>query len=256
VPNEVVNPAREEEHIEYVRGWLPAPPVVLLPGLFAGGWIWKSCWDHLTGLGYSVLQVVEPFAAFHTKVASIESLRETLIAVLNERAISRAILCGNSLGGLVALDIARHHPDLVDSLVISGCPGFGETANLGLRHGGDMSRQNADSIADQLFYDRSAISDEMIERSYAIATDRRCAVNMLRYVLAIRKYDLRECLARIRCAVSLVWGEHDRIAPVEDWEQNLHLIASASLRKLACCGHSPMLEKPAEFNAILTEFLA
>jgi hypothetical protein len=51
---------------------LPAPPVVLLPGLFAGAWIWKPAWDHLAALGYSVLQVVEPFAALHTKVGSID----------------------------------------------------------------------------------------------------------------------------------------------------------------------------------------
>ena len=187
------------ERIEYVRGWLPAPPVVLLPGLFAGAWIWKPAWDHLAALGYSVLQVVEPFAALHTKVASIDTLREMLISVLDEREISRAILCGNSLGGLVALDTARHHPDRVEGTVISGCPGLGETANLRLRHSGDMSRQNADRIADQLFYDRSAISEEMIEKSYVIARDCRCAVNMLRYVLATRKYDVRGCLAQIQC---------------------------------------------------------
>lgn len=243
------------ERFEYVRGWLPAPPVVLLPGLFAGGWIWKPAWDHLAALGYSVLQVVEPFAALHTKVASIDTLREMLIGVLDEHEMSRAILCGNSLGGLVALDTASHHPDRVESMVISGCPGLGETANLGLRHGGDMSRQNADRIADQLFYDRSAIPEEMIEKCYAIARNRRCAVNMLRYVLATRKYDVRACLAQIQCDVLMVWGEQDRIAPVEDWEQNLHLIAGASLRKLARCGHSPMIEKPAEFNAILTKFM-
>jgi 2-hydroxy-6-oxonona-2,4-dienedioate hydrolase len=178
-----------------------------------------------------------------------------LISVLDEREISRAILCGNSWGGLVALDTTSHHPDRVDGIVISGCPGLGETANLGLRHSGDMSRQNADRIADQLFYDRSAISEEMIEKSYVIARDRRCAVNMLRYVLATRKYDVRGCLAQIQCDVLMVWGEHDRIAPVEDWEQNLHLIARAPLRKLARCGHSPIIEKPAEFNAILSKFM-
>jgi 2-hydroxy-6-oxonona-2,4-dienedioate hydrolase len=242
------------ERIEYVRGWLPAPPIVLLPGLFAGAWIWKPAWDHLAAMGYSVLQVVEPFAALNTKIASIDTLRQMLIGVLDEREISRAILCGNSLGGLVALDTARHHPDRVEAMVISGCR-LGETANLGLRHSGDMSRQNADRIADQLFYDRSAISEEMIERSYAVARDRRCAINMLRYVLATRKYDVRKCLPQIQCDVLMVWGEHDRIAPVEDWEQNLHLIARASLRKLPCCGHSPMIEKPAEFNAILAKFM-
>jgi 2-hydroxy-6-oxonona-2,4-dienedioate hydrolase len=241
--------------VEYVRGRLSSAPVVLLPGLFAGAWMWKPTWDCLIGAGHSVLQIPEPFAALDTKAVSIGALRSMLIGVLDEHEISGAVLCGNSLGGLVALDTARHHPDRVEALVVSGCPGLSETANLGLRHSGDMSRENADRIADQLFYDRSGVSEEMIERSYALARDRRCAINMLRYVLAIRKYDLRNCLPQIRCDVLLVWGEHDRIAPVEDWEQNLHLIARTSLRKLARCGHSPMIEKPAEFNAILTEFL-
>jgi 2-hydroxy-6-oxonona-2,4-dienedioate hydrolase len=241
--------------VEYVRGWLAAPPIVLLPGLFAGAWIWKPAWDRLTAAGYTVLQVLEPFAALDTKIASIGVLRGMLIGVLDEHEISRAILCGNSLGALVALDTARHHPDRVEAMVISGCPGLGETANLGLRRSGDMSRQTADRIADQLFYDRSVIAEEIIERSYAIARDRRCAANMLRYVLATRKYDVRRCLSQIQCDVLLVWGEHDRIAPVEDWEQSLHLIARVSLRKLARCGHSPMIEKPAEFNAILTTFM-
>ena len=245
-----------QERIEYVRGWLPAPPIVLLPGLFAGGWIWKPAWDHLSSSGHSVLQLTEPFAALDTKAASIDVLRRMLIDTLDDYGISQAVLCGNSLGALVALDTARHHPDRVKALVISGCPALGETPNLGLRRSGDMSRDNADCIADQLFYDRSAIPEEMIEKSYAVALDRRCAINMLRYVVAIGKYDVRECLARVRCDVSMIWGEQDRIAPVEDWEENLHLFAArAALHKLACCGHSPMIERPAEFNAILSKFM-
>jgi pimeloyl-ACP methyl ester carboxylesterase len=130
-----------------------------------------------------------------------------------------------------------------------------ETPNLGLRRSGHMSRHNADCIADRLFYNRSTVSEEMIEKSYALALDRRCAINMLRYVLAIRKYDVRECLRQVPCAVSMIRGAHDRIAPVEDWEENLHLIARGSLHKLARCGHWPMIERPAEFNAILTKFM-
>ncbi len=99
-----------EERIEYVRGWLPAPPVVLLPGLFAGAWIWKPASDHLSAIGYNVLQLLEPFAQLDTRVASLDLPRQMLIGVLDEHEISRAVLCGNSLGGLVALDTARHHP--------------------------------------------------------------------------------------------------------------------------------------------------
>ena len=244
-----------QERTEYVRGWLPAPPVVLLPGLYAGAWIWKPAWDHLTAIGYSVLQMMEPFAALDTKAASIEVLRRMLIDTLDEHGISQAVLCGNSLGSLVALDTARHHPDRFKAIVMSGCPGLGETPNLGLRRSGDMSRDAANFIADRLFYDRSAMSEEIFEKSYVVASNRRCAINMLRYVVAIRKYDVRECLARIQCDVSMIWGEQDRVAPVEVWEANLHRIAHATLHKLARCGHSPMIERRAEFNAILTQFM-
>jgi 2-hydroxy-6-oxonona-2,4-dienedioate hydrolase len=242
--------------VEYGRGRLPRAPIVLLPGLFAGAWIWRSTWDHLIARGHSVLQLVEPYASCDTRVASIDTLRRMLTSVLDEYEISRAVLCGNSLGGLVALDTAAHYPNRVEAVVISGCPGLTKTVSLGLRRSGDMSRQRADYIVDRLFYDHSAISEEMIEKSFAIATDRRCAVNMMRYVVATDKYDVRTCLSQIGCCVLMIWGDHDCIAPVEAWEQNLHLVARGSLHKLAACGHSPMIEKPAEFNAILTKFLA
>jgi pimeloyl-ACP methyl ester carboxylesterase len=247
---------RTPPSVEYVQGRLPHAPIILLPGLFAGAWIWKSTWDHLIAGGHSVLQFVEPYASFDTKGASLDNLRTMLTTVLDEYEMSRAVLCGNSLGGLVALDTAGYLPNRVEAIAISGCPGLANTANLGLRRSGHLSRQRADWIADRLFYDRSVISEELIEKSYAIATDRRCAFNIMRYLVAIHKYDVRTCLSKVRCRVLMIWGEHDWIAPVEAWDENLHLVARGSLHKLPACGHSPMIEKPVEFNAILTRFLA
>src|SRR5580704_17038425 len=91
---------------EYVRGSLSAPPVVLLPGLFAGAWMWKPVWDHLISIGHSVLQLVDAFAALDTKTASLDAPRRMLLGALDEHEIPSAVLCGNSLGALVALDIA------------------------------------------------------------------------------------------------------------------------------------------------------
>lgn len=246
----------EREKTEYVRGWRTASPLVLLPGLFAGAWIWKPAWDRLVADGHSVVQVLDPFANLDAGPAPLDMLREWLLRLLDEHGISRAVLCGNSLGALAALDAAARHPGRVEAIVISGCPGLSETPKLGLSHSGGMPRENADRIANQLFYDRSAISTERIEQSYALARDRRSAANMLRYVVSIRKYDVKASLARIQCEALMIWGEQDRIAPAEHWERNLHLVAHASLHKLPQCGHSPMIEKPAEFNALLAEFLA
>ena len=119
--------------VEYVKGWRAARPILLLPGLFAGGWIWKPAWDCLIASGFSVAKLTEPFAALDTESTSIDSLRSVVTCVLDEYEIREAVVCGNSLGGLVALDAACHHPGRIKSLVISGCPGLGDDAGLGLR---------------------------------------------------------------------------------------------------------------------------
>jgi pimeloyl-ACP methyl ester carboxylesterase len=233
----------------------------MLPGLFAGGWIWKPTRDFLIAEGFSVATISEPFAALDisttapatTPTAAIDTLRSVLTGVLDQHGIQRAVLLGNSMGALVALDAAYHHPNRVESLVISGCPGLG---NGGPRSNGILSRLNAGEIADKMFFDRSAIPEGMIEKSLAALSNRAVQMNMVRYLVAIREYDVKRCLSRVVCDVLMIWGENDLIAPVEEWEHHLHLAARASLHRVPHCGHSPMIEKPAEFNSILAQFLA
>jgi len=248
--------------VEFVRGRREAAPIVMLPGLFAGGWIWKPTRDFLIADGFSVATLSEPFAALDPPTTApttapttgpIDTLRSVLTAVLDQYGIQRAVLLGNSLGALVALDAAYHHPNRVESLVISGCPGLG---NGGLRSSGTLSRLNAGEIADKMFFDRSAISEDLIESSLAAVSGRAFQTNMIRYLIAIREYDVKRCLSRVACDMLMIWGENDLIAPVEEWDRHLHLAARGSLHRVPCCGHSPMIERPAEFNSILTRFLA
>jgi 2-hydroxy-6-oxonona-2,4-dienedioate hydrolase len=239
--------------VEYVRGRRTESPIVMLPGLFAGGWIWKPTRDFLIADGFSVATLCEPFAALDASTTSIDGLRSVLIGILDQYESQRAVLMGNSMGALVALDAAYHHPERVESLVISGCPGLG---NGGLRSTGTISRPGAAEIADKMFYDRSAIPEDLIEKSLAAVSDRRCQMNMVRYLIAIREYDVKRCLSSIACDVLMIWGENDLIAPVGEWEQYVHLAARGSLHKVPRCGHSPMIEKPAEFNSVLAQFLA
>jgi 2-hydroxy-6-oxonona-2,4-dienedioate hydrolase len=134
--------------------------------------------------------------------------------------------------------------------VISGCPGLG---NGGLHSSGTLSRPGPAEIADKMFFDRSVIPEDLIEKSLEAVSDRRSQMNMVRYLIAIRDYDVKRSLSRIECDVVMIWGENDLIAPAAEWEQ---LAARGSFHKVPRCGHSPMIEKPSEFNSILTQFLA
>ena len=223
-------------------------PILLLPGLFAGDWIWKPTRDRLVADSFQVFTIAEPFAALDTESSTIDSLRTLVIDLLDRHEIRRAVLCGNSLGALVALDTAVHHPDRVEAVVISGCPGLGGTLNFGLQ-----SPPDACEIADKTFFDPSRISTALIEESYRQIAGRRCAINIVRYLIAIREYNVAACLVRIPCRVLMIWGANDQIAPVEPWHDHA---APGALRVIPQCGHSPMIEKPVEFHAALREFLA
>src|SRR5437763_1441318 len=45
------------------------------------------------------------------------------IGALDDRRIDRAVVCGVSFGGVVALHVAAEHPDRVGALVLASTPG-------------------------------------------------------------------------------------------------------------------------------------
>lgn len=102
-------------------------PLIFVSGLFAGDWMWESTIAHLNKKKkYTIIQMIPPLAALG---GTIEVLRERLLDIITAKP--QAVVVGNSLGGLLALDIAARWPEHVLALVVSGAPGMG-SVNLGI----------------------------------------------------------------------------------------------------------------------------
>lgn len=71
----------------------------------------------LRGHGESTLPTDADAADF-----TISALASDIVAVLDHHGVARAHLVGNSLGGLIGLDLARRQPDRLLSLVTFGSP--------------------------------------------------------------------------------------------------------------------------------------
>jgi pimeloyl-ACP methyl ester carboxylesterase len=54
--------------------------------------------------------------------------------------------------------------------------------------------------------------------------------------------------------VCLIWGKNDSITPPEVAEDFLKGFPDADLFWIDECGHAPMMERPEEFNAILSSW--
>lgn len=188
-----------------------------------------------------------------------------VLGVLDQLAIRRAVLIGNSLGGGIALRIAHDHPDRVAALVLiaSTTPWSHET---------DEAKSWAES-------DNPLIpggSDEQMTAFMNRVTEKPPAVPqaVIRYVTARRAAAgprLRRLfsdfigargaeaipsdLTAIRTPTLLIHGDRDRVIEVESSHRLARALPASALHVLPGVGHVPQLESPARTARMIERFL-
>ena len=63
-------------------------------------------------------------------------------------------------------------------------------------------------------------------------------------------------LRKINTPTLIIWGQQDAVLPLECGELYQTALPNATLKSIDRCGHSPQIEKPQEFQKIVSEFLA
>ena len=98
-----------------------APAIVLTHGSVVTRKMWLP---QLRGLS-DTFHVIAPDLPGHGALAEMpftfSTAAQTLVDVIRQEANGRALVAGLSLGGYVAMELARRSPDLVSGLVLSGC---------------------------------------------------------------------------------------------------------------------------------------
>lgn len=111
-------------------------PVVLIPGLASGSWVWQGLIRRLMNDskdGRMVYVVTLP--GFDGRPApagaSFAAARAALVELVSTRRLARPILIGHSMGGALALAVAQDLPDAVAGVIsVDGLPVFPGTEDL------------------------------------------------------------------------------------------------------------------------------
>ena len=225
--------------------------VIMLSGLFAGGWIWKPALEYLPLHHFQFICTSHPLPDLGS---SITSLRGYVSKFLDQLNIPSCTIVGNSLGSLVGLDFAHAYPDRVNGVVISGAPGLG-AINLGIGVPKKVNKEWLLHLAEKLFFDSSGVTDRQVQLVESVFRNKHSLLNMIRLSRDADAYDASQILPEITCPVQLIWGRHDEITPLDPWKERLHLLGNANLHVIEACGHSPMVEQPKEFASTLSRFL-
>jgi len=226
------------------------PPVVLLPGMVAGAWMWGDTPQRLAACGYDAIVFSE---AIGVLTHCIDDMTDIVELELDRLGISRMTIAGASLGSAVALRYAVRHPTRIAALVLSGAPAM--TDQIFIESYGKLTRGVAELAVGRLFHDRSSLSEELLDRTFETFRDRRMLLNLVRLMRASKAFDSATPLEAVDARTLMIWGEHDHVSRVEDWRTILPRARRGTFVTIPQCGHVPMLERPAEFNHSLVSFL-
>jgi pimeloyl-ACP methyl ester carboxylesterase len=242
-------PAVERRYIEidsvciYYQVAGAGPPVVLVHGLSGSGRWWAR---NIAALADSFhLHVIDLIGFGESRAGHRFVLGEAadyLVRWLDRLAIPRASVVGHSMGGFIAADLAAHHPDRVDRLMLV------DAVALPFSH---SYWQQALGLAQGLW--RLPLGFVPVLLADAYRAGPRTILKAARELLTS---DLRPMLARIQTPTLVVWGERDSVVPIELGERLTACLPNARFRVIPGAGHNPMWDRPAEFNRAALDFLA
>ena len=251
------------------------PGMLLLHGLAASLLTWYCNIYVLADAGYRVIAPDMPGYGDTDKPSHLDydpvSAADFVYDLSQVLGLEKFSLVGSSGGGLVSGLFALEHPEMVEKLVLVGSGGFGRKVSWFLRLMsvpvlGDLVYQpwlnNKMGVSKYLFYRPPAILEQLLPEMERVKLLPGARAVMLRSVRSnINVRGLRKegfTLERLKVSpvpLMTIWGAEDIIIPVSHAEAVRRELPASVVRVIPECGHWPQMEKPDQFNPMLTDFL-
>jgi pimeloyl-ACP methyl ester carboxylesterase len=201
-------------------------------------------------------------------VPSIHALADGVVEQLDRAGIDRAHIVGNSLGGWIALELARR--GRARSVVLFGPAGAWRSAArmtavaAGMRLSfALLARQTgrAEAIARRRWARRLLLATQVEHPDRVDPAEFAASVRAMKdspvvapLLRVITKHPLEHLPADPDCPIRVVWAERDRIIPFEhNGLALLERVPGAELVRLAGVGHVPMPDDPEQVARLILE---
>jgi len=181
---------------------------------------------------------------------SMRFYADRLSALLDALGLENIYLLGHSMGGVIAQEFYRIHPDKVRKLILADTRCQGSRAGLEERLKSIRTMSPAQYAAERAprLLTRNAPPD-VVYKVVSVMSDIRPAAYEFAAV-AMSESDTRDVVRDLRVPTLLIWGAEDEITPV--WGD---IPSGAELKIISNAGHLCYIERPDQFNEVVREFL-
>jgi pimeloyl-ACP methyl ester carboxylesterase len=238
-----------------------AKTLVLLHGLGASAERWSRVIPTLSkyyrvivpdivGFGYSDKPTLE---------YTMDFFLDFFKGFLGNLKIHKACLAGSSFGGHLATEFAIRSSRTVEKLVLASPAGMMRTStpvlDAYIMAALYPNYDNAVKAFRDMAFDPSIVSEEIAKDFVNRMRLPNAKYSFMSTLLGMRHSPLLPGrIGSIICPTLLVWGDTDRMIPVQ-FAKEYNEIPNSELAVIKNCGHTPFVEKPMAFNKVVLKFL-
>jgi pimeloyl-ACP methyl ester carboxylesterase len=228
------------------------PKLILLPGLAADAAMWAAQREALAATR------APHVADVHFRADTLPAMAGALLA---EHA-GELLLCGASMGGILALEVLRQAPERVRGVAFLGSTARPDTPEIAALRAQAFAMIEAGRYEEMITgnvpfsFHRERLGERQLVDAYLDMLRRAGPEQLVRQNIATAaRPDSRPLLPSIRCPVLVLCGDTDAVTTVDASREIAQRVPNAEFALIERCGHMLTMERPREVSTALAGWL-
>jgi len=240
-------------------------PILFLHGYPFDKSMWKGQLDSLKSSNRVIAIDIRGFgkSTDEKSALSIDLFGEDLIAFMDKLIIEKAIICGLSMGGFIALNVMKKFPNRFKALILCDTQCIADTTEVKENRYTTIEKINIDGVdafnekfIKSVFHPDSLTSKvELVESLRSVVFANSKGIITAGLTALAERSESCSTLGAVSVPTLIICGREDEVTPLVQSEFMHKHIKGSILKIIDDAGHVSNLEHPEEFNKYLTDFL-
>lgn len=240
-------------------------PVIFLHGYPFSKAMWRKQLEFLQTTNRVIACDIRGFgdSEDESSILSIDLFAEDLLQFMDSLQIEKAIVCGLSMGGFIALNAHKRFPERFEALILCDTQCIADTPAVKEKRYktiDDISANGVknfnDGFIENVFH-RDSLSNkkELVEELRKVVFENSQHIITAGLTALAERTETCSMLGAINIPTMIICGREDSVTPLAQSDFMHQMIEGSTMHVIDNAGHVSNLEQPDEFNQYLLDFL-